>query len=212
MDTGGVCSSGAALLDAAPGLPLWPCPPTLLAPVFTELQTTKRAATAGAARGAAHSAHGLRSQLRRTVLEGAIAAAEGGGASGSGGSLPGSEPGSPAPASRGTAAASPASPGPLSPLSASALGASLRMSAPAGDGGAVARPHAAMPTAHVALSLQPWAACPMLRDGSALPLQLEAKDGLEILPPAAMPQLLLLTSPEPGGLADMCGCASILEA
>ncbi|KAG1670004.1 hypothetical protein FOA52_011159 [Chlamydomonas sp. UWO 241] len=231
-----------SLQEAAPGLPLHACPLLLVTPVFTELQTTKRAATAGP--GGSRGAAGIRGQLRKSILS---AGASGGGASGGGApspttqrlltlahggessSPPGEQqhPGSPMLAARmPTTPSLPPTPssfapqhgGPPSPsqqLSASIHGASLTLSAslfmaaPSGEGGAVTRPHAPAPTAHVALSLDAVGhACPCLSDGSSFPVQLETKDGLEMLPHAATPRLLL-AAPAPGGLADLCGAVGL---
>lgn len=229
-----------SLQEAAPGLPLHACPPLLVTPVFTELQTTKRAATAGpgGSRGSSRGAAGIRGQLRKSILS-AAPSGNGGAASptqqrlstvhsgevslSSPLSSPSGEqyPGSPmvctptTPSLPSTPSFATHTHGPFSPshqLNASihgaslTLSASLHMAAPSGDGGAVTRPHAAAPTAHVALSLDAVGhACPCLSDGSSFPVQLEAKDGLEMLPHAAAPRLLLAAPGRTGGLADLCG-------
>ncbi|KAG1670009.1 hypothetical protein FOA52_011165 [Chlamydomonas sp. UWO 241] len=236
-----------SLQEVAPGLPLHACPLLLITPVFTELQTTKRAATAGP--GGLRGVAGIRGQLRKSILS---AGASGGSGSGGGGapsptmqrllaaahggnssllSSPSREqqhPGSPMSAAHmPTTPSLPPTPssfatqqhgGPPSPsqqLSASIHGASLTLSAslfmaaPNGEGGAVTRPHAPAPTAHVALSLDAVGhACPCLSDGSSFPVQLEAKDGLEMLPHAAAPRLLL-AAPAPEGLTDLCGAVGL---
>lgn len=165
-----------------------------------QLATTKRAATAGKSRGSSRGAASIRGQLRKSILGGASHAAGDVG----GNSELGSDPGSPVVGAGGWLG-SPSSPSTQAQLHASvSLSASLRMAAPPGDGGAITRPHAVVPTAHVALSFDARCACCALSDSSALLLQLDARDGMEMLPHAAVP-CLLLAAPQPGGLPDLCG-------